>query len=185
MSNPWKSARSVADLGNLMADWLEGRIPTRPGYCDTQPDEETNHLIPVLAPACRAGLVTTNSQPGHPPVRGYDGRTWRQRAFVEGWIADGALLARIRAAAKRAGMTVVAHGPSSRGGDWIPLTDADDEIQMAAGDYPGHRRMINTEWRGIGRHATNELCHATHIDLIDPVWGRDDRLWPALANVIR
>ncbi|MEU1787099.1 hypothetical protein ABZ553_14740 [Streptomyces sparsogenes] len=185
MSNPWKKAESVSELGNLMADWLEGRIPTRPGYCDTRPDEETNHLIPVLAPACRAGFVTTNSQPGHPPVRGYDGRMWRQRAWVEGWTADRALLSQIRSAMKRAGMTVIAHGPASRGGDWISLTEAGDEIQMAAGDYLGHRRVINSEWRGIGRHATNELRGATHIDLIDPVWGRDDRLWPALANAIR
>lgn len=184
-SNPWKKAQSVADLGNLMADWLEDRIPTRPGYCDTQPDEETDHLLPGLVAVCRAGFVTTNSQPGMPPERGYDGRIWRQRAFVEGWIVDGALLTRIRAAAKRAGMTVVAHGSSSRGGDWIPLTDANGEMQAAAGDYPGHRRMINTDWRGIGRHATNELRRSTYLTLIDPVWGRDDRLWPALANAIR
>ncbi|MFE9064913.1 DUF6919 domain-containing protein [Streptomyces violaceusniger] len=185
-SDPWKQAASVADLGNLMADWLEGRLGGwTPNYLDDRPDEETNHLIPVLAAACRAGFVTTNSQPGCAPERGYDGRMWRQRAFVEGWIADGALLARIRAEAKQAGMTVVAHGPSSRGGGCIPLTDADGEIQMAAGDYPGHRRLMNSEWRGIGRHATNQLRHATYLTLIDPVWGRDDRLWRALANAIR
>ena len=185
MSNPWKNAQSVAELGNLMADWLEGRIPTRPGYCDTRPDEETNHLLPVLTVVCRAGFVTTNSQPGHPLVRGYDGRMWRQRAFVEGWIADAALLNRIRGALKRAGMTVVAHGPGSRGGDCIPLVEADGEIQAAEGDYPGHRRMSNTDWRDIGRHATNELRRSTYLTLIDPVWGRDDRLWPALAGAIR
>ncbi|MCQ8831776.1 DUF6919 domain-containing protein [Streptomyces malaysiensis] len=186
MGNPWKKAESVADLGNLMADWLEGRLGGRtPGYCDTRPDEETNHLILTLAALCRAGFVTTNSQPGVKPERGYDGRMWRQRAFVEGWIVDGALLALIRAAAKRAGMTAIAHGPSSRGGNWIPLTDADGEIQMAAGDYLGHRRVINSEWSGIGRHATNELRRSTYLELIDPVWGRDDRLWPALQQAIR
>lgn len=186
MANPWKKATSVAELGQLMADWLEGRLGGwTPGYLDDRPDEETNHLIPILAACNRAGFVTTNSQPGHQPQRGYDGRMWRQRAWVKGWVADGALLNKVRTAAKRAGMTAIAHGPSSRGGNWIPLVEADGEIQMAAGDYLGHRRVINSEWRGVGRHATNELRHATYLELIDPVWGRDDRLWPALAQAVR
>ncbi|GAA3372255.1 hypothetical protein GCM10017744_103040 [Streptomyces antimycoticus] len=28
----WKSARTVLDLGWLMARWLEGEIASRPGY---------------------------------------------------------------------------------------------------------------------------------------------------------
>lgn len=185
MVNPWKNARSVADLGQAMADWLEGRIRTWPGYGDTRPDAETTHLIPVLAAANRAGYATTNSQPGIHPERGYDGRMWRQRAWVEGWIADEALLGRIRREAQRAGITAIAHGPSSRGGNWIPITEADRDATAAAGDYPGHRRIINSEWRGIGRDALRELRGATHLTLIDPDWGRDNRLWPALANAIR
>lgn len=186
MSNPWKNATSVADLGNLMADWLEGRLGGRtPGYCDTRPDEETNHLIPTLAVLCRAGFVTTNSQPGVKPERGYDGRMWRQRAWVEGWIADQRLLDDLRTASKRTGLIVIAHGPSGRSNASMPITDADGEICTDAGWYPGHRRMINTEWRGVGRHAVQELRHATNVNFIDPVWGRDDRLWPSLAQAIR
>ncbi|MEU7240309.1 DUF6919 domain-containing protein [Streptomyces sparsogenes] len=185
-SSAWKKAESVAELGNLMADWLEGRLGGwTPGYLDTRPDEETNHLIPVLAPACRAGFVTTNSQPGHPPERGYDGRMWRQRAWVEGWIADAALLGRIRSSAKRQGIQVIAHGAGAKSRDYTVITEADGECCTSAGDYLGHRKMIADEWPGVGRRAVQELRRSTHLTLIDPVWGRDDRLWSALAGAIR
>lgn len=109
--NAWKKAASVAELGNLMSDWLEGRISTSPTCVDDSgPDEETKHLIPVLASLCRTGIVTTDSQPGN--VEMDCGRRWEQRAI-------------------------------------------------------------------------RELRRSTYLILIDPVWGRDDRLWPALANAIR
>lgn len=185
MGNPWKNATSVADLGNAMALWLSGSLRRTPTYCGSTTEEETRHLLPTLIACNRAGFVTVCSQPGQAPERGYDGRMWRQRATVEGWIADEALLGRIRGAARSAGLTMIAHGPGSRGGEWTSLTEADGEIQMAAGDYPGHRSMIASEWQGIGRHATQELRTSTHLDLIDPVWGRDTVLWPALARAIR
>lgn len=185
MSNPWKKAASVADLGSLMADWLEGRISSWPGYePGADPDEETNHLIPVLAAANRAGYVTTCSQPGHPAERGYDGRTWRQRAAVEGWVADPRLLDRVRTSAKRAGLTVVAHRPGVQWHDGIPVTDADREPYTWFARTDGHRNQIAYEWKGIGGRVVRELRRATYLTLIDPVWGRDDRLWPALADAL-
>ncbi|SHL75116.1 DUF6919 domain-containing protein [Streptomyces yunnanensis] len=182
MNNPWKKASTVADLGRLMAEWLEGRIPTWPGYMDTRPDDETRHLIPTLAAACRAGYVTTGSQPGLPPGCGYDGRTWRQRAAVEGWIADPHLLNRIRAGAERAGITVIANRPGQRSHPGMPVTEAGAEVTTDFGWSPGHRRLIASMWRGIGRPAERELREATHLTLVDPEWGRDNWLWPALAH---
>lgn len=184
-NNPWKKATSVADLGNLMADWLEGRISTRPAYCDTQPDEETDHLISILAACNRAGFVTTCSQPGEPETRGWDGRMYRQRAAVEGWVADRRLLDRLRVSAKRAGIDVIAHQPGVRWHDGIPVTDADREPYTWFARTDGHRNQIAYEWPGVGGRAVRELRKSTYLTLIDPAWGRDDRLWPALANAIR
>lgn len=99
MSRPWKDAITVADLGIAMADWLDGRIATWTGYLGTRPDDETRHLILTLTAACCAGFVATGSQPGHPPVRGYDGHMYRQRAFVDGWVVGTRLLDRIRSEA--------------------------------------------------------------------------------------
>lgn len=182
MVKPWKSARTVADLGQAMALWLEGRIPTWPGYGDTRPDDETRHLIPTLAAACRAGYVTTNSQPGEQPTRGYDGRMWRQRAAVEGWIADPRLLDRIRSHARGTGITVIANRPGERSHPGIPCTEADGEIRTGFGWSPGHRKLIASEWPGAGRHAIRELRNATHLVLVDTEWGRDNRLWPLISR---
>ncbi len=71
MPGRWRAARTLAGLGELTAEWLEGTIasiPTVvPGY---GPDEETAALIPVLAACNRAGYVTTVSQPGEKSARG-------------------------------------------------------------------------------------------------------------------
>ncbi|MBI0296284.1 hypothetical protein JBE04_17895 [Streptomyces sp. PRKS01-29] len=186
MGNPWKKAASVADLGQLTADWLEGRIPTIPGCVGEEgPDEETQHLVPVLAAVNRAGYVTTCSQPGHPPVRGYDGRMWQQRAAVEGWVADHRLLDRLRVGAKRAGIEVIAHRPGGRWHDGIPVTEADREPYTWFARTERYRRQIAYEWRGVGGRAVREVRRSTYLTLVDPVWGRDDRLWPVLAQAVR
>ncbi|GGX40521.1 hypothetical protein GCM10010341_73060 [Streptomyces noursei] len=180
---PWKDARTVADLGNAMADWLEGRIAPCPSFCDGGPDDETRHLIPTLVACNRAGYVTTCSQPGHLPTRGCDGRTYRQRAFVKGWISDTHLLNRIRAHAKRSGITVIAIRPGGSSHPTVPVTEADGEVCAAVGFTPGHRRLIASDWRGVGSNAVRELRTATQIALVDPEWGRDT-LWSALARAV-
>jgi hypothetical protein len=181
---PWRSARTVADLGELMADWLEGRIPASPGYCDTRPEDETRHLIPTLAACNRSGYITTNSQPGEQPVRGVDGRMWRQRAVVDGWIANPALLHRIRTTAATAGITVITNRPGRRPHPGMIVTEADGEAITDYGWSPGHRRLIAYQWPGIPGAARRELRTATHLTLVDPAWGRDDRLWPLLADTV-
>lgn len=184
-ANSWKKAQSVAELGSLMADWLEGRIRTAPLIVgDDGPDDETRHLIPILAACNRAGFVTTCSQPGHPPERGHDGRMWRQRAAVEGWVADRRLLDRLRAGAKRAGIDVIAHQPGVKWHDGIPVTDADREPYTWFARTDGHRKQIAYEWGGVGGRAVRELRKSTYLTLIDPVWGRDNRLWPVLQQAI-
>lgn len=182
--NPWKKARTVPELGRLMARWLVGDIRTWPGYCATTTEPETRHLIPTLVAANRAGFVTTCSQPGMPLTRGYDGRMWRQRAMVDGWIADGRLLDCISSHANRAGVTVIANQPGQRSHPGVTVTEAGGEHQMQAGWIPGHRELIATEWRGVGSDALRDLRSAVHLTLVDPVWGRDDKLWPALRRAL-
>lgn len=184
MGNRWKDARTVADLGQAMADWLEGRIPNSPVEIDSGIYDETRHLVPTLAACNRAGLVTTCSQPGHPPTRGHDGRTYRQRAAVAGWIADTRLLDRIRTAAKQAGITVLAHRPGTQFHEGITVTEANGEPCTWFGRTMGHRKQIEYEWPGTGRHAIRELRTSVQLTLIDPEWGRDNRLWPMLDKAV-
>lgn len=184
MSNPWKSAASVAELGQLMADWLEGRHNAySPSSLSNGPDDETQHLIPTLAAVNRAGCVTTGSQPGQVAIDG--ARRWEQRAAVEAWVSDKQLLNRIQAGAKRARITVIAHGPSSGWRDGMVVTQVNGEPYTWFGRTMSRREQIAYEWPDVGGRATRELRRSTFLTLIDPVWGRDDRLWPALAGAIR
>ncbi len=89
----WAAARSLADLGELTALWLDGSIASQPGYygpCDVDEDDAPG-LTDTLILLNRAGYVTFGSQAG------YDGAPWQQLAAVEGlaaphtynWLCDG------------------------------------------------------------------------------------------------
>jgi hypothetical protein len=60
----WGQARTLADIGELTAQWLEGRITYLPADLGSAPDSETEALVPVLATVNRMGFVTDFSQPG-------------------------------------------------------------------------------------------------------------------------
>jgi len=185
MGNPWKDAQSVADLGTAMADWLGGRGRRWPGYCANNTEDETRHLLPTLIDCNRAGFVTTCSQPGEPPIRGYDGRMWRQRAAVDGWIMTGHLLNRIRNEASPVGVTIITNKPGQRTHPGVIVTEADGEPCTDFGWTPGHRKLIAHHFPGVGGKAIRELRTAIYLTLIDPVWGRDNVLWPALRRALR
>src|SRR5260370_13737574 len=91
------AARPLADLGELTALWLEGKIRSQPCYADPDPgeewgpDPETRDIVPVLAAANRAGYFTDTSQPGEPPAIGYNGEMWVQRAGVTGYASTETL----------------------------------------------------------------------------------------------
>lgn len=180
----WTRATSLADLGRLTADWLEGRLGGEcPGYCDTTTDPETKHLIPTLARVNRTGFVTSNSQPGekHPQQR--------QRAAVDGYINDPHLFRRITDEAVRANLTVVVERPGdhNRGfvvtqqkrriGGWRDLT-------WFGLSVPRQER-VEVDWHETGRGAVHEAGQAICLTLIDDTWGRDDRLWKALVKATR
>ncbi|WP_438817714.1 DUF6919 domain-containing protein, partial [Streptomyces clavuligerus] len=88
----WATARTMTDLGHLTADWLEGTLRHHPAYRGTGPNPRTSPVVPVLARLNRTGLVTANSQPGHSPTRRWNRTVRTQRAAVDGWTTDQALL---------------------------------------------------------------------------------------------
>lgn len=186
----WQAARTLPGLGELTAQWLEGRIASVPGY-DSEPAFETMPLTRVLASLNRAGFVTIGSQPGMART-GHDGEFWEQRAAVEGF-ADPLLLARLAAAAHHAGLAVIAHDPAKlprrryRYGAALTVTRragrpvTDFGIQLPR----RHIRDADTGYGICHRDAVNALCSAWQVTLTDPVWGREDVLWNALAAVAR
>ncbi|MFJ9521790.1 DUF6919 domain-containing protein [Kitasatospora sp. NPDC101801] len=112
----WRSAATLADLGELTAQWLEGTRASWPGYVPGYgPDSETTDtpgLVRALALANRAGYVTNASQPGeHGPDQGQD--WWAQRTAVSGFVADPQALHTLRLVAESYGLLYVEHQPDT------------------------------------------------------------------------
>jgi hypothetical protein len=185
----WESAQTLADIGNFTALWLEGQIGSQPGYAPgCGPDEETADLIPVLAACNRAGFVTDGSQPGE-SCTGYDGASWEQRAGVSGF-ACAELAARLRTAAEDAHLYVRVHEAPRwrfRFGTAIPVTRREGRTFTRFGARLPVRHLRDgwTGYGGCSRSAVREVCSAKQVTIVDPEWGRNDRLWPALERFAR
>ncbi|NGN68450.1 hypothetical protein G5C51_31705 [Streptomyces sp. A7024] len=181
----WRAARTLGDLGELMAAWLEGRIASWPGYAPNYgPDDETTELIPTLAACCRAGFLTIGSQPGEIEA-GPDGRTWEQRAAVEGFVTDPHLLEQLLDAARRAGLLVFAHRLYAAGehpkGEIVTVWGGDPHTGFGVHLDPGELALM---WPGLHRDALRSVHEATQLTLIDPAYGLNDLLWPTLRRVL-
>lgn len=179
----WNTARTFADLGELMAQWLEGEIASRPGYAARYgPDEETGHLVPTLAALCRAGYVTTCSQPGFAGT-GANGLWWEQRAAVELAVpGDPALLHRLLGAARAAGMLVRVNDYRQGGVQDEPVivTTCDGEPITAFGGRISRADMAN-QWPGLDRSLHHQATHSTYVSIVAPEYGpAGERLWVAL-----
>ncbi|WP_105973639.1 DUF6919 domain-containing protein [Streptomyces geranii] len=183
----WRSARTVADLGELMARWLEGEIASRPGYqARYGPEDETEHLVPTLAALCRAGYVTTCSQPGVAGT-GVDGMWWEQRAAVELVVVDPALCHRLVDAAIAAGLFVRIndHRLDSGGVQEPPVvaTTRDGEAMTAFGGRISRADMA-IQWPGLNRDLYRQVSTGTYVSVIAPEYGPDgDRLWTVLDRL--
>jgi hypothetical protein len=181
----WESAQSLADIGNFTALWLEGQIASQPGYAPgCGPDEETADLIPVLAAANRAGFVTDSSQPGE-SCTGYDGAHWDQRAAVQG-LASAEVADRLRSLASPDLLVQVHDAPRwrFRFDTAIPVTRREGSTCTRFGARLPVRHLRDG-WTGYGicaRDAVREVCAAKQVTIVDPVWGRNDILWPALER---
>jgi len=178
----WRQAASLPELCELMARWLEGELSMWPGYADGAADE-TADLVPVLARANRAGLLTDQSQPGVDGP-GFDGARWQQRAAVSGLVADEQVLYALARVAEAHRLTILvrsADDTSERPG--VTCTRVDGESSTVFGRQLS-RRDLRLIWRTVSWKALGEIEGAWQVTLVDPEFGRNDRLWPALDEVI-
>lgn len=185
----WASARTLADLGELTARWIEGTIASQPGYCGPS-DIEDPAMVPVLARLNRAGFMTTASQQGFAETGA--GETYQaQRAAVEGF-AGPEMTSALILAADDVGLTAVVRDPASLP-RWRYRCDRAVTVTIVNGrsftrfgvQLP--RRHIRDGWIGYGichRDAVKALCTAWQVTVIDPEWGRPDLLWPVLAGAL-
>jgi len=163
VSRAWSGARNLADLGELTAQYLEGRLSQSPTEM-AAPAAETTELISLLTRVNRAGFVTRQSQPGRADAG--DGR--QQRASVSGF-ADDEGFARLMTAAAEASLIVTA----ARAGETdTGLTGGARSCQSLQADY------------GQACHpdAVTAICRAWQVTLTDSQRGRNDQLWPVLER---
>ncbi|MEU2076612.1 hypothetical protein [Streptomyces sp. NPDC013489] len=177
----WKTAKNIADLGELMALWLEGAIASWPGYQpNCGPEEETQHLIPTLAALNRAGILTVGSQPGETGT-GYDGLWWEQRAALDAFAADWATYIRLRSAVEDAGFIVTVHDPRTGLYDGpVPVTTRDGAAHTQFGGRlnSGDMRAL---WPVISKEAYTDVSTAIHLSIAAPEFGTaGERLWHVL-----
>ncbi|MES5824869.1 hypothetical protein [Streptomyces sp. RG80] len=180
----WRSARTISDLGELMALWLEGQIASRPGYQPRYgPEDETTHLVPTLAALCRAGYVTTCSQPGLADT-GADGLWWEQRAAVELLVTDPMRFHRLVDAAHAADLAVRINDYRPGGGvhqEPVIVTTRDDEAMTAFGGRISRADMA-MQWRGLDRDLYREVSTGIYVSVIAPEYGTSgERLWGVLG----
>jgi hypothetical protein len=179
----WLDARTLQDLADLTARWLEGDIPVQPGYCG-RPDGETAELVSTLAAVNRAGFLTWDSQPGYAGL-GYDGVWWEQRAAVQGFAgADIAAEIANRAwAANLVAILDVVRNPATEStyDHTVPVSRRLQETTCSYGAHLSTADLLGTDLYGeLHPDAVFAVARAWQVTILDPMWGRNDRLWPML-----
>lgn len=161
----WRSARTLADLGELAIAWLHGEINQTPGH-NGPPDDETIPLIPALVIVNRGGFVTENSQ-----LAGFDGDdTWN--TWVSGFASD-ATLARLREAV---------------GGTPLRLSACRGRVHECGQQrfrFPHcPRREVTRFWADACPAVASTLWDAWYVTVEDPEPGRNELLWTTLATAL-
>lgn len=172
--SPWATARTILELGDVTARWLLGEVAEHPnGY--GRPDEETDGLVPALVEINRLGFLTDFSQPGE--------RTEfsQQRASVSGYCSEATVNA-ILGGLGATELIVLALPFGDAASVQIPVTLQADgaEATWVGAVGQGFIRAVD-EYPS----ARADFLRAWEVEVIDPVWGRNDRLWPALVATLR
>ena len=166
----WARARTLEDLGELTAQWLEGRIQSQPGYygpCDVD-EELAPGLTDTLIALNRAGFLTNNSQAGS--------AEYGQQAAVIGFASPAVAerLARGLDGTEYRYTTLSARRPFQR-------ADGDPAAQF---NWHASGRGISGMYFGLHRQALDALRDAKQLTIYDPQIGRNT-LWAALSAATR
>jgi hypothetical protein len=172
----WREPVTVAQLGELMAQWLEGLITYQPGYAAATPDAETDDLVEVLATVNRAGLLTTFSQPGVPPKGG-----GAQRAAVDGFCTEQ-VADRLRSVTLGTDLVTLVLAPGYHSDLQVAVTIQDGQECTWLGRGMGVDDIHLYYANDVSEAGLQALYGAWQLHIIDPVWGRNNVLWTVLRQ---
>lgn len=167
----WQTAGTLGELGELTAQWLEGKLSQTPTY--GEPDEETTEIRDTLICLNRAGYVTTFSQPGQPEEPAYDGRPWVQRA--------GLCLVAAPEPAVRMWAFLTSNGMIGVADPWspVPVTIHADEPYTWVTPDP-----IDDLVAQFPAGCSIALISAMPVAFVDPTWGVRGAMWPLLDDYL-
>lgn len=175
----WRQAITLAAAGELTARWLEGESQYQAATFTPTYDAETAPIASGLAALNRNGLFTKESQPG---LRG--GGT-AQREYVTGFCS-AETAADLLALSTRSDLVTVAHAPGESSSAAIPVTLDGGEVVTVLGssENPVDEEQIQ-DWA----NETNDtlallLADSWYVEILDPVWGRNDVLLPAVLEAL-
>ncbi|CCQ48278.1 putative uncharacterized protein [Pseudarthrobacter siccitolerans] len=175
----WRQATTLAAAGELTARWLEGNSEFQPATFTASFDDETAPIAVGLAVLNRNGLFTKESQPG------LQSGGLVQRQYVTGFCSAEAA-AELLALSTRSELVTVAHAPGETSNAAIPVTLDGGEVVTVLGssENPVTEDQIQ-DWA----NETNDtlallLADSWYVEILDPVWGRDDVLLPAVLGAL-
>jgi hypothetical protein len=175
----WAAARTVQDLAELTAQWLEGRLQSQPGYYGPVDVDESDApgLTATLVAANRVGFLTNCSQCGFDGLD-QQGNHWKQYAAVTGFM-DREAAQRLASAIRDYGFAAAAPGMGR------PITVTWRNGSPLTSFHTGFtRRVVSSEmYSGCSRKAINAVMRAEVLTIWDPNPGRNT-LWQALASVV-
>jgi hypothetical protein len=175
----WRQATTLEAAGELTARWLEGGSSYQPGHLAAGFDEETRPIARALAELNRNGLFTKESQPGL--LTG----SAAQRQYVTGFCSPS-LAGELLALSTRTELVTVAHAPGEASSAAIPVTLAGTEVTTVLGSS---ENPVDDEQISDWADETNDalallLADSWYVEILDPVWGRNDVLLPAVLGAL-
>lgn len=201
----WSQARTLADLADLTAAWLAGRVEAHPGWAG-RPDAETDSIAGHLIALNESGWLTIDSQPGHEAtehgevqrhavkmiltdaqVEALDHAADAAPEYLLSWGADLIPTAAWDAAREWswAGPVMVSGvlAPGQRG-----VCPADDGVEgtcwFGVGPGPDWEYLFGDGAADLTDELREALGEAVVIAVAAPTWGTDDSgLWDWLRTL--
>lgn len=176
----WLSAKTLRELAELTALWLEGKISVHPANYGDEPDAETTGLVTTLAEMNRAGFMTESSQPG---VEGYI--MSMQRAFVCGFCSEERASALTNAIFPTR-LVAFVYPPESWNDAWrTPVTFDDGKPFTWLGTLLDAEDIRYHYGHALSPAGLAALEAAYQVQLFDPVWGANALLWSTVLEALR
>lgn len=173
----WRAARSFEDVLELGRRYVRGEIDNFPGWGSDTLDEESDDIEALLLAANGLGMLTVASQPGRPFSPGHDDWNWAGRAFVGGWMPEASVAA-VAHWAQATGLLALVETAKGNARLSFPSTpvglrDGVPYLVLAPGAREQELEIFKD---ALDEAAFSEVQRCALLWVIDPVWGRRQRL---------